>query len=270
LRSTSPKHATINRYSFAIFDGWLYFTAADSATGTELWRTNGTTTSRVADIQTGVNGSGAYDFTIFGGWLYFSAYDEETGYEVWRTNGVSTARLIDLRTGADSSSANEFVVLGDWLYFTANDGISGVELWRTNGTTTTRVTDIQTGVLDSYPSYATALGDWLYFAADDGTATSKLWRLNIAGEIESVPLPGTNAFIGCMCNSPITTLNERLFATFGSDETGLEFLYLDESTFGLPETSRDGSVWSTALVLLAALTAVTGVGIRIQRRHHAR
>jgi hypothetical protein len=49
-----------------------------------------------------------------------------------------------------------------------------------------------------------------------------------------------------------------------SDETGSEFAYLDEPTFVLPGTNRDGSAWSTALVLLAAVTAVAGVGLRIR------
>jgi hypothetical protein len=49
-----------------------------------------------------------------------------------------------------------------------------------------------------------------------------------------------------------------------SDETGSEFAYLDEPTFVLPETNRNGSAWRMALVLLAALTAVAGVGLRIR------
>jgi hypothetical protein len=47
-----------------------------------------------------------------------------------------------------------------------------------------------------------------------------------------------------------------------SDETGSEFAYLDEPTAGLPPTDRDGSGWSTALVLLAGALAVAGVGLR--------
>ena len=49
-----------------------------------------------------------------------------------------------------------------------------------------------------------------------------------------------------------------------SDETGSELAYLDEPTFVLPETNSDGSVWTTALVLLAAVTAVAGVGLRMR------
>jgi hypothetical protein len=46
-----------------------------------------------------------------------------------------------------------------------------------------------------------------------------------------------------------------------SVETGAEIAYLDEPTFGLPGTNRDGSVWSTALVLLAAVTAAAGLTV---------
>jgi hypothetical protein len=62
----------------------------------------------------------------------------------------------------------------------------------------------------------------------------------------------------------LNALNGRLFMATYSDETGSELAYLDEPTFVLPETNRNGSAWSMALVLLAALTAVAGVGLRIR------
>jgi hypothetical protein len=62
----------------------------------------------------------------------------------------------------------------------------------------------------------------------------------------------------------LNTLNGRLFIATYSGETGSELAYLDEPTFGLPGTNRDGSVWSTALVLLAAVTAVAGIGLRMR------
>jgi hypothetical protein len=68
-----------------------------------------------------------------------------------------------------------------------------------------------------------------------------------------------------MCEHQILTLDGRLFAAMTSDETGFEFAYLDEPTYGLPLTNRDGSVWSTALVLVAAVTALAGVGLRLRK-----
>jgi hypothetical protein len=67
----------------------------------------------------------------------------------------------------------------------------------------------------------------------------------------------------------LNALNGRLFIAAYSDETGNELAYLDEPTFGLPGTNRDGSVWSTALVLLAAVTAVAGAGLRMRGVRHS-
>ena len=153
--------------------------------------------------------------------------------------------------------------LGDYLYFGADDGVNGYELWRTNGTSTTRVADILDGADSSSPHYLTPFGDYLYFSAYDGTSIGKAWRINAAGIIESSLLPGTNAYIDCMCDSAYIALNGRLFAAFGSSETGNELGYFDDPTFGLPETNSGGSAWSTVLVLLAALTAVAGIGLRM-------
>jgi ELWxxDGT repeat protein len=165
-----------------------------------------------------------------------------------------------------SSAPYYLGAFGDWLYFAADDGLSGYELWRTNGTAagTTLAHEINTGSggLDSsWPDLFTALGDYLYFRANDG-GVNKLWRISGQGEIESRVLPGTNPAIGCQCDRAITVLNGRLFMVLYSDETGSEFAYLDEPTAGLPPTDRDGSGWSTALVLLAGALAVAGVGLR--------
>jgi ELWxxDGT repeat protein len=202
--------------------------------------------------------------TTFGEYVYFRADDGTTGYELWRTNGTTTARVADINpSGADSSNPSGFTPFGDWLYFTAVDSTFGFELWRTNGNSTARVADINQGVEDSAPRGFTALGDYLYFAADDGTGVPKFWRVSSQGLIESAVLSGTNSFIGCLCENPIIALDGRLFSILSTSETGSEFAYLDEPTFVLPETNRDGSVWSTALVLLAAVTAAAGLTVRM-------
>ncbi|MFM8914969.1 MAG: ELWxxDGT repeat protein [Candidatus Limnocylindrus sp.] len=159
-------------------DGYLYFSAYDGTHGEELWRTNGTTTGLVQDINTGANDSYPRYFTALGDWLYFRANDGTLGYELWRTNGTTTALVQDIYTGANDSSPYYFTAFGDWLYFQASDDAHGYELWRTNGTTTALVQDIWSGADKSSPYYFTALGDWLYFGADDGTHGYELWRTN--------------------------------------------------------------------------------------------
>ena len=248
---------------------YLYFGADDGVNGSELWRTNGTTTELVQDINTGTSDSSPYYFTALGDYLYFNATDATHGQELWRTNGTTTELVQDINTGtggADSSDPYGFAAFEDALYFRAYDGTHGYELWRTNGTTTELVMDINTGTGgadSSYPHGFTALGDYLYFLANDGT-NGNLWRVSAAGTIQSASPAGTNVSFGCMCEHPILTLNGRLFAAVTTDETGFEFAYLDEPTYGLPGTNRDGTAWSTTLVLIAAVTAAAGLTVRMR------
>ena len=259
-------------YALTALGDYLYFSAADGTHGQELWRTNGTTTELVEDINT--NGIGGADssypsgFTALGDYLYFSADDGTHGRELWRTNGTTTEIVEDINaTGADSSDSSNFTAFNGYLYFQAADGAHGPELWRTNGTElgTTLVQDINTGTGGadgSYPYALTALGDYLYFLRGADTVNN-LWRIGSSGLAESVTPPGTNPNFSCECY-PLSALNGRLYMFLSSDETGGELAYLDEPTFVLPPTNRDGSVWSTALVLLAAVTAVAGVGLRMR------
>ena len=256
---------------FTAFDGYLYFSADNGDDGDELWRTDGTEagTTMVKEINgEDDDGSDPSDFTAFDGYLYFQADDGMDGTELWRTDGTTlgTTRVKDIDPNADDSSdPYHFTAFNDYLYFSADDGINGDELWRTDGTTlgTTRVTNINTSAGGSSdPDSFSVLGDYLYFRATDGTNVYPR-RIDGSGLTQSAVIPGTNAGISCEC-LPFTALGGRLYMRIDSVETGAELAYLDEPTFGLPGTNRDGSIWSTALVLLAAITAVAGVGLRMR------
>ena len=116
---------------------YLYFSANDGTNGYELWRTNGSDTTLVSDINAGVNGSDPNNFIRFGDYLYFSAAGAN-GYELWRTNGVSTTLAVDVRPGVDGSFPSTFVVVGDYLYFTGYNGTS-YYVYRSDGSTAERV-----------------------------------------------------------------------------------------------------------------------------------
>ena len=167
-----------------VFGDYLYFTADDGTHGRELWRTNGTTTTMVKDINTnGANESYPQNFFAFGDYLYFSANDGTSGYELWRTDGTASGTTLfksinETGTGESGSYPCYFTALGEFLYFNADDGTNGQELWRTDGTDagTTLVKDIRSGASGSSPSYFTALNGALYFSANDGEYGVELWR----------------------------------------------------------------------------------------------
>jgi ELWxxDGT repeat protein len=316
---SSPQH-------LKVFGGYLYFAADDGVHGSELWRTNGTTTEMVKNIAAEpAEPDSSYPayLTVFGNYLYFAASDVAGGHgrELWRTDGTAahTQMVKDINTGGDSSPEN-LAVFNGYLYFAADSGLgSGVELWRSDGTVpgTVLFKDINPGSGFGYPSDFTRLGTHLYFAADDGTHGRELWwtdgisgadahtaliqdinlgtsgadgayphglkahgdyvyftaydgtngllgRVSEQGVVESTVLAGTNTYVDCMCSEPIFPLNGRLFLTTHSNETGSEFAYLDEPTWVMPSANRDGSPWSTALVVLAAVTAAAGLTVRLR------
>ena len=126
--------------------------------------------------------------------------------------------------------------------------------------------DINTGnsgADSSYPYGFTTLGDYLYFRAYDDT-NAGLWRTD-GTTTESVPFPVAGQYINCDCyDTNIVAVGGRLYTIMYSDETGNEFAYLDEPTYVLPPTDREGSGWTTTLVILAGLTAAASIALRVR------
>jgi hypothetical protein len=86
-----------------------------------------------------------------------------------------------------------------------------------------------------------------------------------------VPFPiDSDQYVDCDCyDTNLATLGGRLLSTMTSVDTGHEFAYLDEPTYVLPETNRDGGAgqaWTIALGVLALVTLVAGVGLRRRAR----
>jgi ELWxxDGT repeat protein len=107
--------------------------AHDSAHGTELWKTDGTSagTVLVRDIAPGLESSNPSSLVAAGGAVYFAADDGVHGSELWRSDGTAAGTFLvqDINPGAPSSLPASLTVSGNQLYFSADDGIRGDELW---------------------------------------------------------------------------------------------------------------------------------------------
>lgn len=167
-----------------LFGGALYYGAQDAA-GVELWRFNGSTQTRLTDLNPGSGDASPEVLFVHAGALYFRARDASSGNELWRHDGASTLRVANLNPNGDANPSGFASFRGD-LYFAADDGVHGTELFRYNGTNITLAADLNPNPLyeqggdrmsDSNPAHLTAFGSALYFSASDGTNYG-LWRFD--------------------------------------------------------------------------------------------
>lgn len=172
----------------AVLDGWIYFAGYEPDAGDELWRTDGSTTELVADIDP-LASSGPYDLTVLGDWVYFAASTAPWDNELWRSNGTITELVADINPGPDWSRPEDLEVFGDWLYFRAETDATGAELWRTDGSGVELVADINPGSRSSEPESLEAVGGHLYFGAN----FAALWRTD-GLTTERVGTPGAHVF----------------------------------------------------------------------------
>jgi ELWxxDGT repeat protein len=217
LRIGFSQDYEMRRTAFVGLGSWLYFAADDGSYGMEIWRTNGTTTSRVTDIAAGVtNGLTEYpEFVVYGSYLYFAGYDPVDGnHDLYRTNGTTTARVKNFPVG-DPGYPSDFKVFDGKLYFSAETDDEGWELWRTDGTSDNTVGfDLVPGTSNSSPSYFVSFASRLFFAAD-----GELWSLtstSAPAKVRDINLSGT-AYV-----HSLTVVGDRLYFSAQDDSHGRE------------------------------------------------
>jgi len=280
---------------FSAIGNTIYFTADDGSSGSELWKSDGTTagTVRVADITPGPAGSSINELTAVGTTLFFVR-----GIELWKTDGTAagTSQVWPMDDGSGEGIESWRTVgslkgFGNDLFFRGADvhgyGING-ELWKSDGTAagTVPVTDIWPGSGSSRPEQLTPWGDSLVFIAEDGTNGAELWAVDPAAPTvtlsvtqASVPEDGPANLVftftrtGSASRPLVVTYSVGGTATEGTDYTGLPgtgasrtvtinagnasaSLTVDPATDAIEETSETVSL--TLLESVRYLVGTTG------------
>jgi ELWxxDGT repeat protein len=148
----------------------MYFAANDGATGSELWRSDGTEagTWQVADLVPGPTGSSPSRLVTAGDNLFFT-----TSQGLWVHDGVNLTLLGPVQM----SGTSELTPVGSSVFFKATDS-AGFELWTSNGSSdgTRRVKDINPGPSGSSPGLFTEVDGVVMFRATTAASGDELWR----------------------------------------------------------------------------------------------
>jgi trimeric autotransporter adhesin len=159
----------------------IYFIAKNASNQEEVWRTDGTTITR---ITTGATTT-LYPFTsleVLNNEVYLTAKSASsaTDYELWKINGttLSLSLVKDINVGSAASFPGNFKTVGGIMYFVATTPAGGYELWKTDGTSTgtMMVKDIFSGISDSNPSWFYNFNNTLFFSVTDGINGIELWK----------------------------------------------------------------------------------------------
>lgn len=191
-------------------DQGVFFSASDTAHGTELWVTDGTSagTKLVADVVEGPNDSQPTWLTVFQNRLVFVADHAIWSYDV----GTSSLKLVKRFRNVPTSLGPQYlVVAGDSLYFVA-DGGNGDELWKYDGVSANEIIDLNPGSDGSQPGNLTIRENQLLFSAYVPEVGNELWVLDTTDD--SIQLLA-DLRLGTTTNPPILPRDLFVFQGIG-------------------------------------------------------
>ncbi|QLE49622.1 pre-peptidase [Nostoc sp. C057] len=265
----NPGSGSADPDNLTTWNNTLYFTANDATTGIQLWKSDGTTNTRI----TNANGFNPDDLIVFNNKLYFTATNSTFGTELWQYDGTSVTRISDINLNSGSSNPSNLTVVGNKLFFVAVDSSNikklwvynstsvslvdinptfsssqsptfvafnsklfftarnNTELWSTDGTIGgTQVISVE-GMTQSYPANFRVVGSTLYFTASNGTSGFEVckYQSGTTASLLKDITPGNNGFAPANLTAVSNTL---YFVTDSNNDFNLELWKSDGTVSG--------------------------------------
>lgn len=211
------------------------FSANNSVTGRELWRTDGTPagTAMIVDLRPGTaSGVVSSSLAVRGGRLYFWGNDGVSGTELWRTDGTAagTAMVADLSPGTASTGVGALAAapFGP-LVFSANVSGLGAEPYVVDPLTgaATLLGDLAPGATSSSPLGLQAIGNGVYFSANTA-AGREPWFTDGGSVFQIADINPT----GSSTPSHFTAAGDYVLFTANNGSNGVELWRTDGSAAG--------------------------------------
>ena len=210
----------------------LFIRTWSNTYNTDLWITNGDTSStRLFQTFPGTDG-GVNQIVRFNNRLYFAAYDSVNGNSLWVTDGSEAGTQLVWSNGFSPDKAiDNLSVFGNFLFFQTNQSYLGTELWYTDGTTenTGRSELVNAGGYGIINYYCIS-NNKIFIVSDNAQGTSALW---VSNGVDSNPvmLSALNSFSPQI--DPMDTLNNlTLFFATGNGEMETDLWVTDGTVAG--------------------------------------
>ena len=218
--SESPTWCQRERHSI-IYNGEWYFSGDTEEFGREPWKTDGTTSSMIADVNPGAANSVSRNWIVALDKLFFVADDGVHGYEFWSWDGAEAKLEFDLNPGSEgglehvaSSHPTNAIVFEHKLYFVGDSGTSGRVLWSWDGQNLEQITESSLLHPRDHPYPLIIFGSELVFTNYTDDTGGELWSLKngVASIIRDIN-PGPQS------SSPSYFVEYNSFLYFKADHT---------------------------------------------------
>lgn len=175
-----------NPQSLVSFADHCYFSATNGISGRELWRSNGSTATLVADLNGGGGNSSPEALVATESALYFvAAGTGAAGKQVYRITDGGTPQLqcVNAQSSAFGTNPKLAAIGDDVIVASGYGGLQvGREPWLHDAGGAHLLTDLNpsSSSANSYPSEYASNTEYVYFISDNGTNGREVYQVAIA------------------------------------------------------------------------------------------